>query len=99
MQNFWEFRGLELYYGIRAENKMEFYSIRTDDFDEQKFGEMENSKRELWVKSVSEIRWWRKEYILAAVFIANRNDIFGGGIYRIDYDGEVEHLRSQDRQK
>ena len=85
--------GLELYYGIRAENKMEFYSIRTDGLDEQKIGEVEIPNAAMGEISIGDALVEEEGiYLSCGIYGGTGMTFFGGGIYRIDYDGEVETL-------
>ncbi len=83
--------GLEMYYGIRAENKMEFYSIRVDGLDEQKIGEVLITNSDLGMISVGDALVEEDGiYLTYGIYGGTGMFFYGGGICRIGYDGEIK---------
>lgn len=90
---FWGIHGLNMYYGVRSEGMIEFFSIRIDGLDKQKIGEVRMSNPEFTMLNVGgPLVAEDGIYFTCGALGGTGIFFYGQGIYRIGYDGQIETI-------
>ena len=85
--------GIRVYYGIASENKMEVYSVRIDGLDQIFLGTIVLTDEDLGMTSIGDVLVRDDGIYLTCGFYGGTGYFFyGGGVYRISYDGGIETL-------
>ena len=91
--NFIGVHGIRMYYGIASENQMDLYSVRLDGLDTMALGSIVLTDADMGMISIGDVLMRDDGIYLTCGFYGGTGYFFyGGGLYRIGYDGGIETL-------